>query len=229
MSTDLRIDTSLSTVKPPVKHRCELCNHTKPNDVSQTYQCTRCGLISYGANADVVLTPKVAESDAHIPDSAGNIMPVSIGRTVKTPYNHSAHVQDALCAYQFSLYSKLNDLLPRDVISVVIDYLIWYRSHTDFCVGDRVDAMDQRNNWCDATVIVVEQARRRLKVHFDKDQQCHKYDIWLKYDSNNLAPHGSKMKHKLRQENPTTNEQQRDKPNQLPNITAAAVVAAGGN
>lgn len=184
--TDLRINTALP------RRRCELCNHSIHVQPSETYHCTRCGLISYGANADVVLTPTLDTLEIHDTIHGGS---QSVVQYRWQPYNHSDHLHDALCAYQFVLLSKLNDLLPAAVSNIVIDYMIWYRSQTDFRVGDRVDALDVKNQWQDATVVSVQQTQRKLKVHFDTDGDCHKYDIWLNYDSNALAPHGSRVKH----------------------------------
>lgn len=191
-SIDLRITTTPIT---PATRRCELCDHKILIDITQTYRCTRCGLISFGENVDLVLTPTLDPTStvADTPDSAtsSNNTTDSLSRYMSPSYSHTDHLHDALCAYQFILLSKLNGLLPRDVSTIVIDYMIWYRSNSDFVIGDRVNAIDCKNQWGDATVIQVQQAQRKLKVHFDSDGNSHKYDIWVNYDSNGLAPYGT--------------------------------------
>lgn len=97
-------------------------DHSDPA-ASPRFRCTRCGLTSTYVDVD--------------DDGALAAEPQS-----------AATMMEAARAYRFTLLSQMSDNhLPRDIASIVVSYLLWYRAPHDFAIGDLVDARDLRGDW----------------------------------------------------------------------------------
>jgi hypothetical protein len=134
---------------------------------SGIFRCTRCGLTT---SYDVV------DSDT----SRSQL-------SMQTPAQSS--IMEAARAYRFMLLAETTPLL-KDLANLVIDYLIWFRSDTDFSVGNLVDARDLRGKWLLARVEAIE--RGKLLIHYIGFSK--KWDQWISSQSDRLAPCHTKTK-----------------------------------
>ena len=98
-------------------------------------------------------------------------------------------MREAVRAYRFRLLSELTPLL-KELSSVVVQYLVWYRDPQSFHVGDRVDVKDVKGRWCAAVVRTV--AEDEVRVGYEGASK--KWDQWLDVHSDRLAPFGSETR-----------------------------------
>ena len=137
---------------------------------SSSYRCSRCGLSS------TCVQPNNS-SDYHNPlntdcppDCRLEVAPVPASGDSQLNFNHQSSREDMLDAaraYKFTLLAKMRSCpLPDELAAMVVSYLVWYRTPSDFQVGDLVDARDVRGVWHIGEILDVDQTTRKILVHF---------------------------------------------------------------